>query len=98
MRRVFHEDFVTIVVRYCLLSFPVSSSVQLQKFSFVNCLFHFVKSLIGRIQTGNDEMAETEKRLNFELYGIHWEPIMAPTPRSLIIHIDGFARSSRTAF
>jgi hypothetical protein len=75
MRRVFREDFVTIVVRYCPLSLPVRSSAQLQKFSLVYSLFLSVESLIGHIQTGSDEMAEAEKR--FELYGI--PPFLRPS-------------------
>ena len=36
----------------------------------MNSLFHFFESLIAHIQAG-DEIAEAEKRLNFELYGVH---------------------------
>ena len=80
MRGTFREYFVTIVLRCCPLCTPGRSSVELRKLSLVNSLFHFFESLIAHIQAGSDEIAEAEKRLNFELYGVH--PFRRPSATS----------------
>ena len=77
MRGAFREYFVAIVLRHCPLGTPVRSSVELQKLSLVNSLFHFFESLIAQIQAGSDEIAEAEKRLSFEPYDVH--PFLRPS-------------------
>ena len=42
----------------------------------MNSLFFVPTSFIRRIQTARDEAAEAQRRLNFELYGIH--PFLRP--------------------
>ena len=56
---------------------PVRSSIELQKLSLVNSLFHFFESLIAHMQAVSGEIVEAEKRLSFELYGVH--PFLRPS-------------------